>query len=123
MLFRDMDLDFDIFDADTAELYEEAAKRAGEEAVKKPGETLADCIRRQCGAVFNFFDTLFGEGFHREIFGERTNLVECLEAFREFVGLVNAQLATLDTMIAEVKAEGAAPNRATRRATARAPKT
>lgn len=36
MLFRDMELDFDIFDADTAELYEEAAKRAGEEAAKKP---------------------------------------------------------------------------------------
>ena len=114
MLFRDMELDFDIFDADTAELYEEA--------VKKPGETLAECIRRQCGAVFNFFDTLFGEDFHRELFGECTNLVECLEAFREFVGLVNAQRATLDTMIAEAKAEGAAPNRATRRAAARAPK-
>lgn len=122
MLFRDMELDFDIYDADTAELYEEAAKQAGEEAVKKPGETLSECIRRQCGAVFHFFDTLFGEGFHQELFGERTNLVECLEAFREFVGLVNAQRATLDTMVAEVKAEGAAPNRATRRAAARAPK-
>ncbi len=122
MVFRDLDLDFDIFDADTAELYEEAAKQAGEEAVKKPGETLAECIRRQCGAVFHFFDTLFGDNFHRELFGERTNLVECLEAFREFVGLVNAQRAALDNMIAEVKAEGAAPNRAARRATARAPK-
>lgn len=122
MLFRDMELDFDVFDADTAELYEEAAKQASKEAVKKPGETLAECIRRQCVAVFNFFDTLFGEGFHKEIFGERTNLVECLEAFREFVGLVNAQRATLDTMIAEAKAESVAPNRAMRRAAARAPK-
>lgn len=122
MIFRDMELDFDIFDAEDAEIYEEAAKRAKEEAVKKPGESLADCIRRQCGAVFNFFDTLFGPGFHRDLFGERTNLVECLEAFREFIGLVNDQRSALDTMIAEVKAEGAAPNRAMRRAAARAPK-
>ena len=121
MIFRDMELDFDIFDADTAELYEQAAREAGKEAAQKPGETLADCIRRQYGAVFRFFDTLFGEGFHKELFGGRTNLAECLEAFREFIGQVNAQKATLDTMVAAVKEQGAAPNRAVRRAAARSP--
>lgn len=120
MLFRDIELDFDIFDADTAEAYEEATKQAQKEAVKKEGETLSECIRRQCGAVFNFFDTLFGEGFHRELFGERTNLMECLGAFREFIKLVNDQRGALDTMLAETQAEGMAPNRAQRRAAAKA---
>ncbi|MEG2096810.1 MAG: DUF6673 family protein [Pseudoflavonifractor sp.] len=117
MIFRDMELDFDIFDAETADLYEEAAKTARDEAVKKAGETLGDAIRRQCNAVFNFFDTIFGEGFHRELFGSRTNLMECIGAFRDFIKAVDEQKAALDTMMEEVEADTvAAPNRAARRA-------
>jgi len=117
MLFRDMELDFDIFNADDAELYEQAAKEAQKTAVKKQGETLADAIRRQCRGVFQFFDTLFGDGFHRELFGERTNLMECIGAFREFVQLVDEQRGALSDLMAQVEAEGGtAPNRAARRA-------
>lgn len=122
MVFRDMELDFDIFDADTAEAYEEAVKAVQKTAVKKPEETLADAIRRQCSGVFQFFDDLFGEGFHKDLFGERTNLMECIGAFREFVKLVDDQKTALTEMMAQVEAERpqAAPNRAARRAAARA---
>lgn len=120
MLFRNMEVDFDIFDADTAEDYEAAVEQARAENVSVPGETLATAIRRQCGAVFTFFDAVLGEGAHKDIFGERTNLIECLEAFREFVKAVDEQKAKLNTMLAEVEAETAsaapAPNRAQRRA-------
>lgn len=117
MRFRNMEVDFDIFDAESAEDYEMAVKQARAESVSVPGETLAATIRRQCGAVFTFFDTVLGEGAHKEIFGERTNLIECLEAFREFVKSIDEQKAKLDTMLAEVEAETApAPNRAQRRA-------
>ena len=121
MQFRNMELDFDIFDAETADAYEAAAKRTKAAAVKKSEETLGDAIRRQCNAVFDFFDDLFGDGFHRELFGEKTNLIECIEAFREFVKAVNDQKSTLNKMLADVTAENdsAAPNRAARRAAAR----
>lgn len=120
MLFHDIELDFDIFDADTAEAYEEAVRETQAMAVKKEGETLGASIRRQCGAVFTFFDALFGDGFHKELFGERTNLLECIGIFREFIQAVDEQKKTLDTLVAEVKAgHGATPNRAARRAAAR----
>jgi hypothetical protein len=122
MTFHDLELEYDIFDADTAEAYEQAARQVGQDAAKVAGEGLADNIRRQCKAVFTFFDTLFGEGFHRELFGERTNLMECLSAFREFTKLINEQRGALDALVAEVNEERAAPNRATRRAIARANK-
>jgi len=116
MIFKDMELDFDIFDAETADLYEDAVKTARDEAVKKAGETLGDAIRRQCNAVFNFFDTIFGGGFHKELFGPRTNLIECIGTFRDFIKAVDEQKAALDTMMKEVEADTAAPNRAARRA-------
>ena len=119
MLFHDMELDFDIFDADTAEAYEEAVQDAKAAAIKSEGEALGASIRRQCRAVFTFFDALFGEGFHKELFGERTNLLECVGTFREFIQAVDEQKKGLDTLVAEVEAERGAPNRAARRAAAR----
>ena len=82
MVFRNIEVDFDIYDADTAEVYEGAVQTVLESAVPKEGESLADGIRRQCNTVFAFFDTLFGDGFHKELFGQRTNMMECLQAFK-----------------------------------------
>ena len=125
MIFKDMELDFDIFDAETADAYTEAIERTRAEAVKEPGESLGDAIRRQCTAVFNFFDDLFGEDFHKELFGDKTNLMECIGTFREFVAAVDAQRAALDALMADVEADktakATAPNRAARRAAAKAP--
>ena len=74
--FRDMELDFDLYDADNAETYEVALDNFSDAAKKIPATgTLAGSIRYQCGMVFDFFDDLFGDGFHKQVFGERTNLV------------------------------------------------
>ena len=45
MKFRDMELDFDIYDADTAEVYEGAVQTVLESAVPKEGESLAASTR------------------------------------------------------------------------------
>ncbi len=113
MKFRDMELDFDLFDAETAEAYEEAVKQVQQVSANRPkDEMLSATIRRQCGQIFDFFDDLFGEGFHRQLFGERTNLTECVDVFAEFAGEVDAQKGQLEDKISKY-----APNRATRRAT------
>lgn len=125
MNFRDMELDFDIFDADTADDYTTALERAKARFVdKKDGEIVGDAIRRQCHAVFDFFDELFEPGFHKEIFGERTNLILCMEAFRDFVDDVDTQKEKINTILAEAQAKNAervarTGNRATRRAVAK----
>lgn len=120
MVFRNIEVDFDIYDADTAEVYEGAVQTVLESAVPKEGESLADGIRRQCNTVFAFFDTLFGDGFHKELFGQRTNMIECLQAFKEFLELVSKQREQLTALTAEIQStQTAAPNRAARRAAPR----
>ena len=120
MGFRKIEVDCDIYDADTAEVYEGAVQTVLESAVPKEGESLADGIRRQCNTVFAFFDTLFGDGFHKELFGQRTNMMECLQAFKEFLELVSKQREQLTALTAEIQsAQTAAPNRAVRRAAPR----
>lgn len=120
MVFRNIEVDFDIYDADTAEVYEGAVQTVLESAVPKEGESLADGIRRQCNTVFAFFDTLFGDGFHKELFGQRTNMMECLQAFKEFLELVSKQREQLTALTAEIQsAQTAVPNRAARRAAPR----
>lgn len=120
MVFRNIEVDFDIYDADTAEVYEGAVQTVLESAVPKEGESLADGIRRQCNTVFAFFDTLFGDGFYKELFGQRTNMMECLQAFKEFLELVSKQREQLTALTAEIQsAQTAAPNRAARRAAPR----
>lgn len=117
--FRDFNLEFDLFDAEMAEDYEAALTKLQNALDKKPAkETLADGIRRQCTIVFAFFDDLFGEGFHKDVFGERTNLVQCLDAFAEFTRLVNDQKNALSERVSELKAQAPvpSPNRAARRA-------
>ena len=111
MVFRNIEVDFDIYDADTAEVYESAVQTVLENAVAKEGESLADGIRRQCNTVFAFFDTLFGDG---------TNMMECLQAFKEFLELVSKQREQLTALTAEIQSEHTA-NRAARRAARRLP--
>ena len=114
MEFRGKELDFDLFDAETAEAYEAATDAVMEANANSPkGETLSQTIRRQCAIVFDFFDDLFGDGFHKELFGERTNLLECTDTFAEFTAAVDAQKPQLDERNRKI-----APNRAVRRAAA-----
>lgn len=114
MTFRGMDLDFDIYDADTAERYEAAVEAVSAASAVVEGETLSTSIRRQCSVVFDFFDGLFGDGFHKELFGARTNLMECLDVFAEFMAAVDAQRQALTARVNKYT-----PNRAARRANSR----
>ena len=112
MKFKGLELDFDIYDADQAEAFETALNRVREECARKPpDETLSGSIRRQCEAVFDFFDDLFGDGFHQEVFGTKTNLIECLSAFGEFTDLVNERKRDLESLTTQY-ASGRTPRRA-----------
>lgn len=117
MQFRNMEVEFDIFDAEDAEVYEAAVEKVKAGAKAEPGESLSGAIRRQCNNVFTFFDDLFGEDFHKEVFGEKTNLLECISAFKDFVKSIDEQKKEIDILMAKVVAEKAEStlNRAARR--------
>lgn len=57
------------------------------------GKTRAQIMRAQCNAIFNFFDNMLGDGTSRKIFGEKVNLITCVEAYEQ----VLTEIDRLDT--------------------------
>ena len=85
------ELELDLFDADTMEVYEksmdEVVKRA-EESKKHTELSNADGIREMCGIVKNFFDEVFGDGTAEKLFKGKNNLAICMDG--KMKGQVNA---------------------------------
>lgn len=102
--------DIDILDLEVAEKWEDALERVEGVAKSIEGMKVSESIRTQCNAIFDVFNTLFGEGTDRKIFGDRVNLIICLKAFEELVIQVNSQSAEVEKMASKYS-----PNRATRR--------
>ena len=105
--------DVDIFDVDTAEKYELAVKKVQEEAAASKlieDISLSAMIRKQCSAVFDCFNTIFGEGTDKKVFGQKVNLMTCLKAFEELIVNVNEQKKELEKLTSKYS-----PNRVQRR--------
>ena len=105
--------DIDIMDADVAEKYEEAVKKVqkeAEESKKSEYTNLSAMIRAQCNAVFNCFNTIFGEGTDKKVFGEKVNLIICLKALEELITIIDAGREEVQKF-----ANKYSPNRAKRR--------
>lgn len=84
------ELELDLFDADTMEVFEKAMADVLER-VKTVGNdeelSNADGIRKTCGIVKEFFDKVFGEGTADKLFKGKNNLAACMDAF----GAVSAE--------------------------------
>lgn len=102
--------DIDILDLEVAEKWEDALERVEGVAKAIEGMKISETIRIQCNAIFEVFNTLFGEGTDRKVFGDRVNLMMCLKAFEELVTQVNSQSAEVEKMASKYS-----PNRANRR--------
>ena len=118
MLINNVELeDMDIYDLETSEKYEAAIAEfqrvTGElkTTTNEDGKALSSVIRIQCKAVFDCFNTIFGEGTDKEVFGNKTNLMVCLKAFEELAVCANKQKDEMEKM-----ANKYSPNRAQKRA-------
>ena len=107
-----IDFEFDLFDADCMERYDMANKQVLQKAEKiasasKSGEIgAAQSIREQCSSIFAFLDTVFGEGTHKKVFGERVNLVQCLDSYELVVQKAEEQKAALDSRLSKINSKG-----------------
>ena len=81
-------LSADLLNPDVAERYECGYKHAIER-MKNAGslETGAEGIREQCQAVIDYIDSMFGEGSSKQILGEETDLLTCLDALDDMTHL------------------------------------
>lgn len=113
MIINNVELeDLDIYDAEVIEKFENAMEKVtkgAELTTKLP--RVSDAIRELCKLVFECFNTLFGEGTDKKIFGNKVNLLTCLKAFEELVQNTNEQKKEVEKLVNKYS-----PNRASRRA-------
>lgn len=102
--------ELDIYDADVMEKIEKSLIRIQEEANKSVKLKASESIRKQCNAVFDCFNDLFGEGTDKKVFGNKVNLLICLTAFEELIDNINEQKTQLARLSSKYSS-----NRASRR--------
>lgn len=81
--------DIDITELETAEKYEQAMDLIQKGTQYENSDKRSQIIRQCCNGVFKAFDTIFGDGTAKKVFGKQTNLTVCLKAVDELVDQVN----------------------------------
>lgn len=76
----------------------QVVEKANESAKLEVG---AEAIEAQCNAVIQFIDDIFGPGSAKEVFGEETDLLTCLDAFGEMAELYDKQVKPVVDTYAE----------------------
>lgn len=87
--------DLDVFDADVAEKYEEALGKVSKDMTVTDDLKGSEIIRHQCNVIYKCFDEIFGEGTAKKIFGEKDNIVTCLEALEKLILETNKKASKL----------------------------
>lgn len=83
----EMDVE-ELTNPDVVKKYENGITRAMEEIAEAEQEPVgSEGIRKQCQAVIDVFEEMFGEEDTKKVLGEKTNLFRCLDAFDEYVDL------------------------------------
>lgn len=116
MKIRNVELEFDFNDADDMEKLENAIEKAQKNLneLKTDNKKTSEVIRETCKSVFNCFNEIFGENTDKKIFGNKTNLNVCMEAFKD---LIEARVNQENEFAEEINniEKKYSPNRATRR--------
>ncbi|MBD5642774.1 AP endonuclease [Clostridium botulinum] len=102
--------DIDIFDLEVAKKCDKALNKVTDMKDKVKGMTMVKIIETECTAIFEVFNTIFGDGTDKKLFGEKVNLMVCMKAFEELVLQINEQKKEMDKIT-----EKYAPNRVQRR--------
>ena len=96
MLIGGKEFEMDVFEAGTAEKLENGLKKVQAAcAPAQEAQNASDIIRAQCAAVFELFDSLFGEGTSKDVFGEKVSLTAALDAFDALIAEINRQKAEM----------------------------
>ena len=109
------ELELDIYDADENERVLSAIEKAKDALTGPSGQSTAGNIRDACHAVFECFNTIFGDGTDRKIFGEKCNLRDAMRAIFQLCDAVQEQRAELEAETQQF-VQKYSPNRAARRA-------
>ena len=93
MKINGVELNLDIYDPDVLEKCQNEFENVIKESKKgSQVSSPSEAIRSQCNIIKNCFDNLFEEGTAQKIFGDKTNLLDCLNAFENLANEVNKQM-------------------------------
>lgn len=93
------ELELDLFDAEIAGKYEKALKILDEkQSNKKITLGLEETIRQECKMVFDFFNTIWGPGTDKKVFGNKANFRECEKAFKQVIDYSSEQLEEIHSI-------------------------
>ena len=113
IMINNVSLEFDIFDADNADLFQAETEKVIKAAeISKQEKQLGNSIRIQCKSIFDFIDALFGAGVHNKIFGNEVNLREALSVYKQ---INNAVLKSKNELMSLTPERASVPNRQQRR--------
>lgn len=102
--------DIDFYDLEVAEKYDKSMEELKKVEENNKNMSMTQVIKTQCETIFNVFNTMFGEGTDKKVFGDRVNLKICLKAFSELVDKATEQRAEIEKITDKYS-----PNRAARR--------
>lgn len=110
--FGEFEKDIDFTDADFLEKLESAQEQLDRESgeVAKVGKT-SDIIREQFACFVHFFDTLFGEGTSRLMYGDRTSLELAMRSCEEFARFGTSEDRRIDNIYGKYKVNGSRQKR------------
>lgn len=99
---NNVEFEYDLFDADKAELFEKESEKIKKESLKTvEGEKLSAKIRRIGNTVFNAIDTMFGVGKSQELFGDKVNLIDISVTYHKIEVELNKATAQADAEAAK----------------------
>ena len=83
--------DLDFLEAETMERIEQAQEEYSEKSKKVDFTKHSEMIRYNCELVFDLFNTIFGEGTDKKIFGNRCNLMDCIRAVSDLFNYIESK--------------------------------
>lgn len=106
--------DLDVADLETAQKIDDFYAKYKDASDKvESEENRVTVIKTVCNAVFSGIDDLFGSGTAKQVFGDKTNMRECMEAYRDITLAINQTQKVLASDINQMVHEMG--NRAARR--------
>ncbi|MEG0509337.1 MAG: DUF6673 family protein [Eubacterium sp.] len=101
---NDVDLNFDLMDAEIAEAAENALKLFAEKHGQiKRTKSLATEIRKECDMVYEFFDNIFGVGAADQVFKGEKHYTKCCNAFAQVVKEIKIHNENLERQNSDIK--------------------
>lgn len=106
MNINGVELNFDLYDAENADMkkryYEELNKMQNVNN-ELPGKGEREDTIYLCNRIKGMFDTVFGEPTGRDVCGDGSNLLTCMDAYEQLVSEQMRQSEKYNAIMAKVK--------------------